>query len=449
MIWTSLALATNLADVQQALSEGDCDRAATVAQRWIDASPDEAAPWRALGDAHRCGGDAQQALGAYRASATLKADPGLAALISSLSAPFASMTVTVEGEDPEVPLSLTVDGQAPVDGVVWDLPAETSLVLTVGGPGYETTTVPFTTPAAGLQGDLAVTATFLGRGTLTVGAMGDGVVVLLDNKELTPGDHTVLAGDRVLHVSGPTGTMQHAVTLEPEATVTVEPMQLLPASVKLLKVPEGATIRFLSGPGEHAPILLERGVGELDDTLGLSLTDVSLEGLAQGEWFYQMDHPILGSLEGRFFAVAGQLSAEPVPWKALPTVAPLEAEYAAYKENAGGSFGKKGWLAVGLTGAAGGVAAVGVNQLQGAKAATSSAGVYRDNYNELTQAGDIDGANEQYLLLADAQSVASRRRIIGYSGLGAATLCAAAATWLWVDFAKSRQVEAWNPWPEA
>jgi hypothetical protein len=449
MFWMTLAFGTPLADVQQALSEGDCDRAATVAARWTETEPDAPSSWRALGDAHRCSGDSPAALAAYRASSSLQADAGLTALIGSMAAPFSSVAVSVEGSDPDIPVRLTVDGRVPIDGVIWDLPADTAMELQVGGAGYEAAVVPFTTGAAGAQTELAVTATFLGRGTLTVGAVGEGVSVLLDNAELARGDHDVLAGERVLSVTGPTGTMQHTVTLDADGSVTVEPMQLLPANVKLLKVPEGATLSFVSGPGEQAPVIVPRGAGELDETLGLSLEDVLLEGLPQGEWVYQMDHPILGTLEGRFFAVAGQLSAEPVPWRGLATVAPLEADYAAYKESSGPGFGKTGWMAVGLTTAALGTAGVGANRLQAAKAADASAEVYRERYFELNDAGNIEEANAQYTLLAEADADASKRRIIGVSSVGVAVLCTAGAAWTWKNFASSREVTAWNPWPEA
>ena len=446
------ALASNQATVQNYLATGDCESAKQAASLFTDASPDDPLAWRALGDAARCSGDSRAALKAYRQSAALKDDPGLTALMDSLSSAFSSVVLTVNGADEGIApvLSVAVDEESiePIEGTLWDLPSETELILSVGGPGYATADVPFTTAKAGEVSALTVDVTFLGRGTVNVDTMADGVTAILGDTVLETGETSVLAGTYDLTVRGPTGSLTTAVEVSPDGVTAIAPMLLLPAVVNLLGLPEGTTLTFTDGPGELAPVEVVRGEGTLDPKVGIRVVDaVKLEGLPQGEWHYQLQHPIFGTLNGRFFAVGGQVSAEPVPWRTLPTVAPLEQQYAAYLAAPRAGLGQQGRRAAIATGVGVGLAAATTVVASGIPTQSALVQEHRAQYDQAVANGDVDAGNAAYLDLNQAQNNLKARRITAASTGGVTAISAGAATLLWKRWAGNRETTEWNPWP--
>ncbi|MCP4810339.1 MAG: hypothetical protein GY913_04740 [Proteobacteria bacterium] len=443
------AYASSLPEVQDALAKGDCQLATEVAGRWIALSPDDAAAWRAQGDSARCSGDSRAALVSYRKALSLKPDAGLEALIGSLASDLSSVQVSLTGADAEIaPLVTALYGDTTIEsanGLLRDLPQNTDITVTIGGPGYNPVSQKVTTPAAGVLDELTVPVTFLGWSTLTVGEIGEGVTVLLDDAELAAGEQQVLAGSHTLVVTGETGRREDTLSLDADGSHAIEPMQLLPASVTLLGIPEGTTLTFPEGE----PVTVARGEGELDETLGIRVVQsVAIEGLDQGEHTYTFTHPIFGTVEGRFFAVAGQVSAEPVPWRALETVDALAQEYAAHTAEQGG-VGTAGWIALGGSAAAvagGGLAGLSFSKLGLPLAAQDEA---QTRYDAMVAAGRESDANDAYLDLAVANAAVRRYVVRGSIAGGVGALGIAATTYTIRTIRKSKNATAWNPWGEA
>lgn len=443
-LFITTALASSLPEVQDALAKGDCQLASDVAGRRIALSPDDAAAWRAQGDAARCSGDSRAALVSYRKALSLKPDAGLEALIGSLASDLSSVQVTLTGVDADIaPIVTATYGDVTVEsanGLLRDLPQNTDIDVSIAGPGYNPVRQAVTTPEAGAIHELTVPVTFLGWATMHVGEIGPGVTVLLDDAELVAGERRVVAGGHSLVVTGETGRRELAIDVQ--GTYALEPMQLLPASVTLLGLPEGATLTL----AEREPIAVARGEGELDETLGIRVVQsVAIEGLDQGEHTYVMSHPIFGDVEGRFFAVAGQVSAEPVPWRALDTVDALAQEYAAYTAQQGG-VGVGGWIVLGGSVAAvtgGGLAGLSFSQLGLPLAAKDEAS---NRYDAMVAAGRESDANEAYQDLAVANAAVRRYVVRGSVAGGVGLLGVAATTYGVRSIRQAKAAAAWNPW---
>ncbi len=452
LLLVTLSWASSLTEVQDALAAGRCSEAAEAAKAWTAEDPTDPKAWRGVGDAARCTGNTPAALAAYRQALALRPEPGLQALVDSLAADYATVTLKIEGADAEQPPTVTVQDIGRTvranGSALRDLSPSTKLVLEVSGEGYEPAAAPFTTGGPGSTKAVKVEVTFLGRGVVSLTGVGEGISVLVDGRPVEAGETSLVTGDHALVVKGATGERSVPLVIAEGETQSIDVSQLLPAAVTLLAIPEGTTLTFTAGPEPMDPVTTPRDEGELDEDLGIRIAPLQFEGLAAGEWVYTFEHPLLGSMEGKFFAVGGQVSAEPVAWRQLEGVATLTTAYTQYKATSGSGLGKDGWMALG--GAAVGLAGVGLGaaKLFVAIEARSDAADAADRYAILVEDGDIETANLVYAQEGELRGTARSGLVVGttVTGLGVAGVAVAVVTGK--RFLANRDTTQWEPFDQ-
>jgi len=448
LLLVSLTLASSLNDVQNALASGRCSEAAEAADDWVKTAPSDATAWRSVGDSARCTGNTPAALGAYRKSLELRPEPGLQALVDSLGADYANVTLVVTGADAEAPPAFTVQdlGRSVLTtgSSLNDLTANTKLVVEVSGKGYEAAALPFSTGGPGTTTEVPITVTFLGRGTVTLTGVAEGVDIRIDGEVVEGDTASLVAGSHKLVVKGSTGERHVDLEVARDEEQPIDVSGLLPAAVTLLGIPERTTLTF-AGPGDLAPLTTAADEGELDAELGIHIAPLQLTGLAAGEWTYTFEHPLVGTTEGKFFAVGGQVSAEPVAWRELAGVAPLATAYTQYQASSGQGLGRDGWMTAG--GAAAGLAGLGLGtaRLLLALEARSDARDADARYKILVEDGDIATANLAYAQAGDLRQSARTGLVVGSSATVVGVAGAGVAVVVGKRWLSTREVTRWEP----
>ncbi len=440
------------AEVREALAAGECERAMRIATERTTAAVDDGQAFRLLGDAQRCLHQHRPAVLSYRRAQALGVeDPTLRKLIAQVSQQLVTLSVATQGVDwthpPTFALKVRDELIEPLEwgrqGVLFvDLPAGEHLELRMVGLGYEPARVALEPQRAGASAKAAIEARYLGLATLELKPwQGDFSVDLKDGyrvrEDVLPGSYDLTAGAVLVRVESPTGTGEQHLELAVGTSTELEVGGLVPGQVTFTEVPAGSVIRFNLRGDE--PQAVEVGWPEQtpDERLGLPLVTVPMKDLPTGTYDFTLEQPWLGSLEGQFFAVGGDVGAHRVPWNQLPGAEPMAQAYAAWLEAnaAQGALGAPGPRAV-VGFSVGGAALIGagVNALLGWQA--------RKNVQDLGWAYDIalnEGRTEDAQLYYQRRDEArDRARALWIATGSTAALCGVSVAYSFGQVGKER-----------
>jgi MYXO-CTERM domain-containing protein len=332
-------------DIQGALTAGTCDEALRLALELTEAKPDDPKSWRYLGDAHRCVGQAHEAVMAYRHHQELGGDdPSIPGLIAGLATSLASLEVTFAASDrPATPGVEVLRGDAIIkpttaeDGRfrIADLPTAEPLVLRIRGPGFRSDRVDLAPLTPGEVRAVQLEPFWLGFGKLALA--GDTylqVAALAPDGEVVITDEPVeLTAERTeLRVSAGHGTAPVFVEVVRGETTLFDPTPWEPSALRIIGLPAGATVRvFVEGPEGQAvnrEATLDPTRGEVDPTTGVRVAPpFSFDSLLGGTGGLFVIHPVLGSGAAQAVLEPGALNTVNFDWATLEGVSTVQASW--------------------------------------------------------------------------------------------------------------------------
>jgi len=298
---------------------------------------------------YRCLGQGRRAVDAYQEAIERgDSDPVLPLLIDSISSGLAELSVLVTGANWRQPPRFTVTGSREFElnadvvdrsGVRFlGLPPDETLTLKVGGLGYAPGEVEVAPIPIGEEAEIELEAVWQGMAQIDLPPWRANVTVnVVDASDrydaIEAGTLKLTAGEVVVEVVGDTGTAIERLDLQDGARLKVDVATLLPAQVTLVGVPGGSNLQITGGPDQEdrAPIDVTREKGALNEEVGIPMSPVPLLGLRSGQYSAQIEHPALGEMGVTFFAVGGEVSAQPVSWQNMPGFASTRSAYRVWR----------------------------------------------------------------------------------------------------------------------
>ncbi len=427
-----------LARADAALAAGQCGvaRAATDELTWW--RPDVAAHWRAAGASARCTGDARAAVLAYRRYEALGGrEAEVLAVAAGLRENLASLDINVGLEagrgEPRAELVVPGDLLQPSGAELRfeDLPAGEVLELRLGGRGLEAQVLKVEPLGPGERRVVEASLAWIGVGTLRLAEdtlpgleahllEGAGERALIAGAEVE-----VTAGDAIVRVRSPHGTLDVALSVPDGATVDFDPAEHRPASLTVVDLPAGAAMRlYIEGNVDadaDVEVATPSQVGALDAGTGVRLAPPRRFGsLPGGTGTLFVEHPTLGGGRAPVALVAGEANALAVPWKAmegLPAVRARYEDWRARRAIAEARVGRAEGLAV-LSAVLGGAAA---GLLAGSAASRADALERNESLDVRFDAGECaDGACSEDQAAVQRRLDAHRVLLGVGAGVGAA-----------------------------
>ena len=334
--------------IEQAIAAGDCEQAATLARVASAAAPASPALARLLGDAERCLGNARPAVLAYQRLLDLEpAAEGVSALVEGLRTSLAVVRVEIQSESPATPVArLVVDGEElpgrfDTEGaaVFLDLTPTSRVVLHVSSPGF----APVEQSIEGLLGGevrvVQASPEWVGFGKVALGGVDCNCQVYVGDstQPLGADPAEVTAGPNPVRLVNAHGSVAAQVEVARGETATFDPGPWRPASVRIVGLPAGASIRvFVEGPegqAAHHEGTLDPERGTLHDRTGVRVASPHTVGsLYGGSGGVFVSHPVVGRGVTAVVLVPGEKNTVSFDWSELGGVAAVEAQYTRYKE---------------------------------------------------------------------------------------------------------------------
>jgi tetratricopeptide (TPR) repeat protein len=338
--------------VVAALAEGKCEAARAAATELTLAASDRAEGWKLAGDAARCASRSREAVLAYRRYQELGgADKAALRLLEALAGGLASLRVAVKTEAEHAVPALrlhTPEGQivpaALSNGVFLfaDLETGKPAVLEVAGRGFEAQDVEVAPLGSGQQLDIELSPVFLGLGSLTLleHQASDATVTLFtpdDTLDAESGQtYTVTAGESLVRVQNEHGSLDVPLQVGPDASVAFDAAPVLPASLTVIGLPSGASVRLTAGASGRVQVVLDQeidaGKGEIDPGTGVRIAPAwRFDSLAGGAGELAVTHPVLGAASVTLALEDGAVNAATFDHRSLPGVAGVRAAFEDYK----------------------------------------------------------------------------------------------------------------------
>ena len=346
LLLPTVASARDDSPIQEALSAGRCDEAAAAARAALEASPDDAAMYRALGDAERCLGNARPAVLAYLRHLELAGeDATVRALVDNLRGTLGSMLVRIppsdQPADPLYEVRLEDELLAPAapgdtgELLYVDLSPATAITLSVDAPGFERTSQNVPPMQAGEHRVVELSARWLGFGQLKL-AEGATCQVWAEEDAVTAEPMELTAGQTTLVVQGSNGQVEATVEVAPGGVTTFDPTPWLPAAVRISGLPAGASIRlFVEGPQGRVisrELALDASRGSLHPETGVLIAPpYTIDSLYGGTGGVFVSHPIVGKGVTQVVLEPGALNQATFDWSSLEGVAAVTEAYSQWR----------------------------------------------------------------------------------------------------------------------
>ena len=326
-------------EVETALTLGDCEAARRAATRLTRAAPEEAEGWRLTGDAARCSSATRAAVEAYQRYFALGGDdPGVRELVDALSATLGSMRIrlVLPPQAAEVEVRLMMDGALfePTDlggGLLGfeDLPVGAVGSATARGRGFVALRQGVPKLGAGELLELDLEPTWVGLGRIRVKDFDSSklrVTLVTPDSQVRAVPEQVLevtAGRTRVYVATDQGEREAALDVTRDDRVDLDPAAWLPASLTLVQIPAGSTVRLSveSAAGEvvEREEIFEAGQGTIDPDTGVRVAPprrvISLIGGTGGLF---VSHPLLGNSAASFAVQTGVVNATTFDWRSMP-----------------------------------------------------------------------------------------------------------------------------------
>ena len=338
--------------VVQAVEEGRCRAAIADAKRIVDAMFESPVAWALLGDARRCSGDKPGAVDAYRRARTLGSeDPSVLVVLEALEASFGELHVRVRLDSPlEVPrivLRMGDETRSPDfrrggETVFRDIDFPDPMTLVVSGLGLREAVQSIDPLAPGERRRVDVETTFVGVGSLRVGAhdasdcrvrvrSAEGPVIL-------PGATVEVTAGRVpVFIENEFGRLEHHIGVAAGEVVDLNPLPLVPATLTVVGLPVGSVVRAyvdgrFDGTWAEAELTVGAAGSAVDEGTGVRVAPpLKMGPLMGGSGGLFLEHPRLGEAAADVSLQPGRVNATTFDWGDMDGVAGVRDEFLAWK----------------------------------------------------------------------------------------------------------------------
>ncbi len=368
-------------EVETAIKAGKCELAFAEAEELRAARPDLSLSHWLVGNSHRCAGRHRQAVLALRRWAELGGnDPAGLTLLRAMADQLSVLVVKVEGTGAVVPRVLvhlqgeTLEAKDRGEGFVFlDLPPESAPTIRVEGRGLATLEQAVDPLLPARRREVSVTPEYIGLAKLQLlDARAADIRVSIEHGGEAHlvgwGEtHTVTAGDVVVTVSSPFGTVAVPQTLSPDSVHQFDATPWWPARATLVGLPSGSSVRIYVEAPDGQPLERELTLpatgGTIDPITGVSIApEQHVDSLIGGSGGIFVEHPVLGEGTKELTLLPNSdLNATTFPWQTLEGIDEVRGRYELHQATRKKLVAKRdGGIAAGLAIAIGSGVASGV-----------------------------------------------------------------------------------------